>query len=129
MDMRLQKTARLKLAAYARPNDRLAYLILVTDLIIYFSAVFFAVTVESIAVKALCASLAGFMIAQLFVIGHDAAHKSYVSKSNANVFIARLTFLPVLHNYSLWLFVHNRLHHAYPNVQHYNSWSPMSLDE
>ena len=129
MDMRTHKRARLKLAPYACPNDSLAYLILGVDLVIYLAAVFFAVTSESIAAKLLFSSLAGFMIAQLFVIGHDAAHQAFVSSAKANVVIARLTFMPSLHNYTLWLFAHNRLHHAYPNVQNYNSWSPLSLDE
>ena len=129
MDLQNETATRSKLSAYTRPNDVLAFSILGADLFIYCAAVFFAVTSEMLAIKILSASLAGFMIAQLFVIGHDAAHKAFVSNPGANVFIARLVFLPALHNYTLWLFAHNRLHHAYPNVKDYNSWAPMSADE
>jgi omega-6 fatty acid desaturase (delta-12 desaturase) len=122
-------STRSKLAKLARPNDQLALLILIVDFIIYFTAVFFAVVSESILIKALCASLAGFMIAQLFVIAHDAAHRAYVSSIKANALIARLTFLPSLHNYSLWLLAHNQTHHAHPNLQYDNSWSPLTLEE
>lgn len=120
---------KLQLARFAVPNDALAYTILLVDFIIYLTFVVFTVLVEYLPLKALFASLAGFFIAQLFVIGHDAAHTAYVSSRRANAIIARLTFMPALHNYSLWQFVHNRLHHAFTNVKSYNSWSPLSFDE
>jgi omega-6 fatty acid desaturase (delta-12 desaturase) len=43
--------------------------------------------------------------------------------------LARLLFLPALHNYTLWRIQHNRLHHLSPNVRGINSWSPLSLSE
>lgn len=117
------------LKSYAVANNRLAYVILTIDVIIFLASVFGSVIVDMLALKILFSSVAGFMIAQLFVIGHDAAHNSYVKERRGNVFIARMTFLPALHNYTLWLFVHNRLHHAYPNIKGYNSWSPLSYAE
>jgi len=117
------------LSEFVQYNDKLALGILLVDLVIYTGAVTGAVISDSYLVKTLWASLAGFMIAQLFVIGHDAAHKAYVSSPALNIFIARLTFFTTLHNYTLWLFAHNQLHHAYPNVKNYNSWSPMSAEE
>lgn len=122
-----QTQARLR--QYAQANNMLAYSILLVDMLVYFSCVVAAVLVDSLLLKSLFALVAGFFIAQLFVIGHDAGHAAYVSSRRANAIIARLCFMPSLHNYSLWLFVHNRLHHAFPNVKNYNSWSPLSYEE
>lgn len=120
---------RSRLSAFATANDSLAILILFTDISIYLACVIAAVVVDAIPLKILLSSVAGTMISQLFSIGHDAAHKSYVTSKRANAIIARLVFMPVLHNYTLWTYVHNRLHHAYPNIKGYNSWSPMSFQE
>lgn len=124
-----EKAPRVRLAEFVKYNNKLAISILLVDLLIYFGSVAGAVVSESLMLKTAFSSLAGFMIAQLFVIGHDAAHKAYVNNPRLNKLIARLVFFPSLHNYNLWLFAHNRLHHAFPNVKNYNSWSPMSLDE
>jgi omega-6 fatty acid desaturase (delta-12 desaturase) len=120
---------KLQLAQFALPNNTLAYAILILDFSIYIGCITFAVLADHLALKFLFASIAGFFVAQLFVIGHDAAHAAYVTSRRANAIIARLTFMPALHNYTLWLFAHNRLHHAFPNVKNYNSWSPMSFEE
>ena len=80
-----------------------------------------------------CASpariLAGFALPSLFVIGHDAAHGAYTASPRANAIMARIAFLPVLHNYSLWVAVHNRQHHRAPNLKGHNSWSPLGVAE
>ncbi len=129
MGLETQKIAREAVAEFAKPNDGLAYLILITDLVIYGISVYFAVVSESLMLKIGNASLAGFMISQLFVIGHDAAHQAYVCSSWMNAFIGRLSFLPSLHNYSLWIEAHNKAHHSYPNVKGMNSWWPLSFDD
>ena len=129
MGLETQRIARESVAEFAKPHDGIAYLILITDLIIYGIAVYFSVVSDSLMIKIGCASLAGFMIAQLFVIGHDAAHGAYVSGSWMNAFVARLSFLPSLHNYSLWLEAHNKSHHSYPNVKKMNSWWPLSFED
>jgi len=125
----LAKQHQRTLAGFARTNAPLAYSILIADVAVYFACVSAAVLVDSLLLKSVFALSAGFFIAQLFVIGHDAGHAAYVDSRRANAVIARLCFMPSLHNYSLWLFVHNRLHHAFPNVKGYNSWSPMTPEE
>ncbi len=65
----------------------------------------------------------------LFVLGHDAAHRSLVSGKKLNAVLARLVFLPCLHNYTLWVIEHNRLHHQFNNVRGLNSYSPLSPEE
>lgn len=121
--------SRAPLGQYARANVALAYGILIFDILVYISCIVAAVLLKSLLLKSLFALTAGFFIAQLFVIGHDAGHAAYVRSRRANAFVARLCFMPSMHNYSLWLFIHNRLHHAFPNVKNYNSWSPMSYEE
>lgn len=123
--MRIQSTLR----RYAQANNSLAYTILLADILVYLGCVVATVLLESLLLKALFALAAGFFIAQLFVIGHDAGHAAFVRSRHMNAMIARLCFLPSMHNYSLWLFIHNRLHHAFPNVKSYNSWSPLSYAE
>lgn len=114
---------------YAQAKHSLAYTILLADILVYLGCVVAAVLLKSLLLKSLFALAAGFFIAQLFVIGHDAAHAAFVRSRRMNALIARLCFLPSMHNYSLWLFIHNRLHHAFPNVKTYNSWSPLSYAE
>lgn len=104
-------------------------MILGLDLALYLGLVTAIVLIKLLVVKALLSLLAGFMIAQLFVIGHDAAHDAFVSSRRGNTLIAYITFMPAMHNPSLWRFVHNRLHHAFTNVKAYNSWSPLSFAE
>ncbi len=118
-----------KISGLARANLPLALLILSVDIVIYVGAVAIILLSDDLLIKAACAGLAGFMISQLFVIAHDAAHQAYVPNKKLNAFIARLCFLPSLHNYSLWLYIHNQIHHGYPNVKNLNSWSPKSWDE
>ena len=130
MDRALQgMQPRMALRQYARANDALAYGILFVDILVYFGCVAATILLDSLLLKSLFALAAGFFIAQLFVIGHDAGHAAYVRSRRANAIIARLCFMPSMHNYSLWQFIHNRLHHAFPNVKNYNSWSPLSHTE
>lgn len=118
-----------EISRFAKASLTTALLILLADITIYVGAVVTVVVSDSMIIKAASAGLAGFMISQLFVVAHDAAHQAFVPHKKLNAIIARLCFLPSLHNYSLWLYVHNQIHHAYPNVKGYNSWSPISLDE
>lgn len=120
---------RRDLARFAVANNRLAYTILVLDLALYLGLVIASVLVKLLMLKLAFSLLAGFMIAQLFVIGHDSAHDAFVRSRRGNRLITYITFMPALHNPSLWRFVHNRLHHAFTNVKAYNSWSPLSLEE
>ena len=73
--------------------------------------------------------IAGFAMPSLFVIGHDAAHGAYTASRRANAIMARIAFLPELHNHSLWVAVHNRQHHRAPNLKGHNSWAPLGVAE
>jgi omega-6 fatty acid desaturase (delta-12 desaturase) len=80
----------------------------------------------SIAMVPVCASFAG----ALFVIAHDACHQSFTSSRRLNHVIGRIAFLPALTAYSLWEHEHNRRHHRFNNVRHFDfDFAPMSAEE
>ena len=107
-------------------NNSLAVAVVAIDFLAWMTTTGFAVVVEPIWLKGLLSFTSGVIIGTLFVLGHDAAHGAKTSKKWLNGFLARLVFLPALHNVSLWSIQHNRLHHRFPNVKGLNSWSPYS---
>jgi fatty acid desaturase len=110
-------------------HDWRAYVAVSLDFCLYIGATVLAVLAEPIWLKALSAVMAGAMTSALFVLGHDAAHGGLTSKRWVNRVLGRLVFLPSLHNYTLWLIQHNRVHHRLPNVKRINSWWPLSVEE
>lgn len=102
---------------------------LVVDWSLYIAAITTAVVVSAIWAKLLAAIIAGTAISMLFILGHDAAHRSLVTSKRLNAVLARLVFLPCLHNLTLWVIQHNRLHHQQTNVKGVNSYSPLSPEE
>ncbi len=112
---------------YASKNDALALGVIAVDFLLYFSAAAFAVLADATWLKALCSLVAGTAIGSLFILGHDAAHGALVSHKRFNRVLARLLFLPSLHNYTLWRIAHNRTHHASSNVKGLNSFSPFTI--
>ncbi len=123
------KQLRSAVAEYAKPSTNKAVILFLVDISIYSLAIAGILFFESMGLKILCSILAGLKIASLFVIAHDAAHDSYTDNKLLNKIIARVCFLPALHNYSLWCIAHNRTHHQVTNIQGKNSWSPLSKDE
>jgi omega-6 fatty acid desaturase (delta-12 desaturase) len=72
----------------------------------------------------------GFMIAMLFLIGHDCQHGAFVPGRRWNLRLGQLAFLPCLHGASLWRYAHHILHHGRTNLKGRDPvWSPMSLEE
>ncbi|MCG8379327.1 MAG: fatty acid desaturase [Proteobacteria bacterium] len=123
------KNLRSYIGAYTKASNSKALIVFTADMLVYVFAIAGAIYVDSTVAKILFGILAGLKIASIFAIAHDAAHDSFTSNKILNKTIARISFLPVMHNYSLWLLVHNRYHHQMPNVKGINSWSPMSPDE
>jgi acyl-lipid omega-6 desaturase (Delta-12 desaturase) len=80
----------------------------------------------SFAVVPVCAIFTGL----LFVIAHDACHQSFTSSRRLNHVIGRIAFLPALTSYSLWDHEHNRRHHRFNNVRHFDfDFAPMDAEE
>ena len=123
------KELRSAISEYAKPSDKLAFLIFFSDIFLYITAIAGSILFENIWLKICCGVFAGLRIGTLFLISHDAGHDCFTSKRLWNKVIGRIAFLPSFHNYSLWLIAHNRLHHQAPNVKGLNSWSPLDIDE
>ncbi len=129
MDRVKTRKLRRRLAPYTQRSTPLALAIFFSDIAIYLAAVAGAVLFENVLLSLACAVVAGVQICSLFVIGHDAAHGSYTDSKTLNSAIARMAFLPALHNCSLWHIAHNQLHHRLTNFKGKNSWSPMTKGE
>jgi len=120
---------RAALEPYTHASVPLALAIFAVDLVALIGVIGLTLHVEHWALKIACAAVAGTAISRLFVIGHDAVHIAFTQNKTLDNIIGRIVFLPALHNYSLWRIAHNRNHHKITNVQGFNSWSPLSLQE
>lgn len=129
MDKSNVKKLRAAIAEYIRPSTSKGLLIFMTDILVYTVAISGVIFLENIWLRLICSLLAGLQISLLFVVAHDAAHDSFTRSKRLNRLIARISFLPCFHNYSLWLIAHNRLHHQLTNIKGLNSWSPLSREE
>lgn len=123
------KQLRAAVAEYTKPSTGIALVIFAADVLVYLAAIAGVIFLENPYARIACSLLAGLMISLLFVVAHDAAHDSFTGYRALNRMIARICYLPFLHNYSLWLIAHNRLHHQLTNLKGENSWSPLSKQE
>jgi acyl-lipid omega-6 desaturase (Delta-12 desaturase) len=123
------KQLRAAISEYTQQSTKLALVIFGADLFVYIASIAGVILLENFTLRLLCGVLAGFKIASLFIIGHDASHSAFTNSKILNGVIARIAFLPSLHNYGLWLVEHNRIHHQSTNVKELNSWTPYSKEE
>jgi omega-6 fatty acid desaturase (delta-12 desaturase) len=71
--------------------------------------------------------LAGLAIASLFVLGHDAAHGALFVNPRLCRVVGQLAMLPSLHAYAVWVYGHNRIHHAFTTCGDLDPvWNPMT---
>ena len=125
-----RKEIRSWLTPIASRSTGLALRLVVVDVVLFALALGLTVTLRSIALQLLFGVLTGFMIARLFVIGHDACHQSLTRHRGLNRWIGRLMFLPSLTPYSLWEAGHNVVHHGYTNLRGIDFvWQPLTADE
>src|ERR1700736_2681912 len=122
MNASLHKQAGDVTSNLLKSNDLLSIFAFLFDYTLYFVAVAVAIWASALWLKILAVVVAGTAISMLFILGHDAAHKSLVANRKLNKVLGRLTFLPCLHNYTLWILQHNRLHHQATNVKGLNSY-------
>lgn len=123
------KKLRAVVAEYTQPSLKTALAIFSANVLVYATAMLAIIFLENLVLRLLCGIAAGFSIGTLFLIAHDAAHNSYTGSKLLNRVLGRICFLPSLHNYSLWLIAHNRLHHRLTNIRDRNSWSPVDPGE
>jgi omega-6 fatty acid desaturase (delta-12 desaturase) len=119
-------------------DDRLAYgsrstpiaLTLFGGLALLYLATAFAILALPSGLSMLLSLPCGFLIAILFVVGHDASHQSFTDSRTVNHWLARLAFLPSLHPNSQWDVVHNRVHHRFNNIRGKDYvWEPMAPED
>ena len=106
-------------------------------LVLFFShlALYFASMLGILAPWPLWVSLGfcllnGFAIGLLYLIGHEAAHRSFAPGTVLNDWLARVAFIFPAHSRSVWAEAHNVTHHRYTNVLKKDGvWEPMTLED
>lgn len=125
-----RKIIRTWLRAVSGRNTALAIGLVVLDLGLFVLSIVATVSVQATALKVLFGTLAGLVIARLFILGHDACHQSFTPHRRLNAWLGRLVFLPSLTPYSLWDIGHNVVHHGYTNLRDFDMvWHPSTLEE
>jgi len=74
--------------------------------------------------------VAGFMVAGLFVLGHDAAHGALTNNNKLNKLLGRVLLIPSFHIHEAWVLGHNRIHHGHTVRQGMDFvWHPVTVEE
>ncbi len=110
-------------------NGFAVYLFL-ADFAMYAAATALAASPAPVVLRVFAGFCAGVLLAVLFVIGHDACHGSFTSRTRLNKMLGRIAFLPTMTPYSTWELSHNLTHHVYTNLKPYDHiWRPLSRAE
>lgn len=120
---------RKAMSEFRTPSPYIAYSFVLIDLGIYFFAIAGTLYFEHLAIRIIFGLLAGGAISTLFILGHDAAHGNFTGNRKLDKILARILFLPALHNYSLWVQIHNQQHHRVTNHVDENSWTPPTFQQ
>ena len=79
--------------------------------------------------------ISGMAFTSYFVLGHDCGHFSFVRSRRAMVILGHLFFLPALHPFYSWKYLHDA-HHTHANlltkrdgIYYDNAWNPVTADE
>lgn len=121
-----QREILLEMKKFVRVNSVHGTLLFVTDLLMYIVLIYGVLYLPFLWMKCIASLGAGFKIANLATIAHDAAHNSLTKYRTLNKLIAVVSFMPGLFNYQLWLYDHHRLHHARTNENIPDSYTPIS---
>jgi len=94
---------------------------------LYAATLIDAVAPYPVPVNILAGIANGVCIAMLFIVAHDCGHGAFVPGRRWNLWLGRLSFVPVVHSISLWSLAHNRNHHGRTNLKGVDPvWTPMS---
>lgn len=129
MNQDMEQSLRAAVHPFLARNTSIGVAFVGFDLVVAIGLGILATAVEPIWQRLLLSGVSGIIIGSLFVLGHDASHGGLVRSRTLNAILARIAFLPSLHNATLWTIQHNRIHHQMPNVQGLNSWSPDDLTQ
>ena len=124
-----RKVIRGWMAPIATRNTALALALVAVDTVLFAALLGATVWATVPAVQLLLGALTGFVIARLFILGHDACHQSFTPHRRLNRWIGRFVFLPSLTPYSLWEVGHNVVHHGYTNLKDFDFvWQPLTRE-
>ena len=125
-----RKLIRSWLAPISERSTGRALALISFDLLLFAASLAATVLLTHPVLQLLAGSFTGFVIARLFILGHDACHQSLTVHRRLNRWLGRLVFLPSLTPYSLWDVGHNVVHHGYTNLKGFDFvWEPRSLAE
>jgi omega-6 fatty acid desaturase (delta-12 desaturase) len=110
-------------------NTAYALALTVLDLLFFAAGMAGVVFLPGLPAKLAAGLVTGFVIARLFILGHDACHQSFTPRRRLNRWLGRVVFLPSLTPYSLWEAGHNIVHHGYTNLRGFDFvWQPQTLE-
>jgi len=124
-----RKTLKETVRVYQKKNNTLALTLFLLDYLLLFFGQYMVVEMQ-LSLKFLGCIITFIAIIRLFIIGHDACHRSFTSSKKLNYWVAQLAFLPSVTTYQGWLHLHNVIHHSYTNlITTKDGWSPLSLQD
>ncbi|WP_052569159.1 fatty acid desaturase [Chitinivibrio alkaliphilus] len=132
------REARTHVPAHlTKPREHISIAYLLRDISLYILLVVLLWNTENIALLIPLWILTGLTISGLFVLGHDAAHGSFLQGKRKNYLAGQLAMIPSLHAFGQWVYGHNRVHHGHTakigadfiwqpvSPQEYRSYSPV----
>ena len=125
----LERRLRKAMKPYCRRNTAIGLMLFLWDYLAFIACITMTVIVPIWWLQLLFATLAGFKIANLATLSHDAAHNCLTANKRLNSVLGILGFLPGLFNYRLWRYDHHDVHHSKTNGDHQDSYTPLSLEE
>ncbi|MFW7381747.1 MAG: fatty acid desaturase [Oligoflexus sp.] len=94
------------------------------DYAIVFASAYLIITLHSWLLGPLVAIIMGCGLGGLFVIGHDAGHRSFCKSKKINNFIGHLTTSPVLWPFHIWRIDHDNHHRHTCHIDKDTAWRP-----
>jgi len=114
---------------FATPDDRTGLVLFCIEVATYLAGLALVLFGSNLPWKVLGSVLAGFKLAGLITLGHDAAHRMLVKHRRLNKWLAYGCFVPIFHNYHMWIWDHHEIHHQKTNGDHFDSFVPYSKAE
>lgn len=118
-----------ELAPFATPDDRKGLTLFCIEFATYLAGLGLVLFGPTLAWKVLGSVIAGFKLSGLITLGHDAAHRMLVKNRRLNKWLAYGCFVPIFHNYHMWIWDHHEIHHQKTNGDHFDSFTPYSKAE
>lgn len=118
-----------ELSPFVTPDDRTGLTLFAVEIALYLAGLALVLFGPSMPWKILGSVIAGFKLSGLITLGHDAAHRMLVKNKTLNKWLAYACFIPIFHNYRLWIWDHHEVHHPKTNGEHFDSYTPYSKAE